>query len=247
MSLVPTQGFERAVARATTNANAAFGLDTVRLREDAGVTRAQLARAAGINDSYLFRIERGLAEPSIGTCVRLALALGADLAHRLYPTTGSTIRDRHQAPIAEEILGILSPRWRPFLEIAVRRPSRGWVDLGLHAPHESVFVATEIQSDLRRLEQLLRWSEEKAASLPSWEGFAHLGSPSISRLLVVRETRANRATAREFQRVLRTAYPAHGDDAIESLTRDAPWPGPTLLWAARDRTRPSAYRIVSRP
>lgn len=236
------------MSRATQRLNSAFGDDVLRLRVDAGIARTALARVAGINDSYLARIEAGVAQPSTETCVRLGLALGADLAHRLYPTTGPTIRDRHQGAIAEALLSILHPCWTPYLEISVRQPSRGWIDVGLHAAADNVFVATEIQSELRRLEQLIRWAEAKADSIPSWEGFAHLGgSPVVSRLLIVRETRATRSVAAEFRRALRVAYPARPDEALESLTRGAAWPWPALLWAARDRTRSTAYRIVARP
>lgn len=245
---MPILGFERAVSRATQRLNRAFGDDVLRLRTDAGISRSALARAAAINDSYLARIEAGVARPSTEACVRLGLALGADLAHRLYPTTGPTIRDRHQAAIAEGLIPILHPRWSPYLEISVRQPSRGWIDVGLHAMAENVFVATEIQSELRRLEQLIRWSEAKAESLTSWEGFAQLGpSPTVSRLLIVRETRTNRSIAQEFRRVLRVAYPARSDEALDALTSGARWPGAALLWAARDRTRTTAYRIVARP
>ena len=243
-----TAGFERTVGRLTRQANLSFGEDVVRLRVDAGIARRELARAAGVNDSYLAKVEAGTAHPSIEICVRLGLALGADLAHRLYPTTGPTIRDRLQAAIAETLLSILHPRWHAFLELAVRRPSRGWIDVGLHSAMENVLVATEIQSELRRFEQLLRWAEAKADSIPSWEGFAQLGGPpTVSRLLIVRETRTNRAVAEEFRRVLRAAYPARPDEALDSLMAGSAWPGPALLWAVRDRARAGAFRIVARP
>lgn len=73
----------------------------------------------------------------------------------------------------------------------------------------------------------------KAASLPSWEGWDRLGEPpAISRLLVVRRTRATRSVAGEFAAQLRLAYPAHPDDAMAALTgRTVRWPGPALIWA----------------
>jgi transcriptional regulator with XRE-family HTH domain len=242
-----TQTFDRAVRRLTERVDRSFGEDIARLRTDAGITRRQLARAAGINDSYLARLEAGTAEPSTETSVRLGLALGADYSRRLYPNTGPTIRDRHQAPIVEGLFSIAHRRWHRFVEIGVRRPSRGWIDVGLHAPDEEVFVAAEVQSDLHRLEQLVRWSDAKAESVRSWDGFARLGqTPTVSKLLIVRETRGNRATAQEFRRVLEAAYPANPADALASLSGVDPWPGAALLWAVRTQASPSLYRIVVR-
>lgn len=222
----------RAARQAAARARTAAGNDVARLRSDAGITGRELARAAGVDHSYVARIETGTARPSIETYARLAAALGADLALRLYPNTGPAIRDRHQARIAEAVLAIAHPRWRAYAEVGVRHPSRGWIDLGLHDPRESIFVATEIQSELRRLEQLLRWSHEKVVALPSWEGWAHLGDPPrTSQLLVIRRTRASRAAGRDFRRLLAASYPAHPEEALESLTRTRPWPGSAVLWA----------------
>jgi transcriptional regulator with XRE-family HTH domain len=240
--------FDRAVERLARQALAGFGVDVQRLREDAGITRNRLARSAGIDASFLGEIEAGTANPSVRTCTRLALGLGADLPLRLYPTTGPTIRDRHQSAIAEVTLGMLHPRWTRYAEIAVRRPNRGWIDMGMHDARADVFVAAEIQSELQRLEQLLRWAEAKAVALPSWEGWERLATaPTISRLLIVRETRANRTIAEEHRRLLRVAYPADGRDALAALVGTDAWPGAALLWAARARSGTGPYRIVARP
>ena len=116
-------------------------------------------------------------------------------------------------------------------EVAVRRPARGWIDLVLHDALAAQVVAVEIQSELRRLEQLIRWSGEKAASLPSWEGYARIGSVATTfRLLVVRRTRATRTIARDFASQLAVAYPAHPEDALAALTDGGSWPGDALLW-----------------
>ncbi|MDP2350465.1 MAG: helix-turn-helix transcriptional regulator [Chloroflexota bacterium] len=228
---MPTPNLEKAIAAAVVRRHQTLATDILRLRDDAGVTRAQLACASGVDLRYLARIEKGTEAPSMETYQRLASALGADLHARMYPNTGPAIRDRHQAQMLEVLLAPLHPRWTPFTELAVRRPSRGWIDLGLHDAAARVFLATELQSELRRIEQLVRWSTEKAASLPSWDGWPHLGDePVVSRLLVIRRTRATREIVSTFERQLRVAYPAHPQDALASLAGMAPWPGPSLLW-----------------
>lgn len=216
----------------------AFGQDVQRFREDAGVSRRRLAEAAGISVAYLCKIEDGQGRASIDTYAKLSIALGADLGARLYPNTGPAIRDRFQAPILEALIEQAHARWRPYPEVAVRHPVRGWVDALMHDPRAETVVATEIQSVLRRLEQLLRWFPEKVASLPSWEGWAQLGPvATTSQLLIVRSTRATRAIGREFARQLAAAYPAHPADAIAALVGIAPWPGNALIWAEIERDR----------
>ncbi len=216
-----------------------------RLRGDAGLNAAELARGSSVDPGFLCRIEQGTEHPTLDTYARLAAVLGADLSVRLYPNTGPTIRDRHQARILEALLAALHPRWRAYPEIAVRRPSRGWIDVGLHDPQSRTIVATEIQSELRRLEQLIRWAGEKAASLPSWEGWARIGeAPNVSQLLIVRDTRATRSVVREFRRTLDAAFPAHPEDALEALTGAAPWPGPSLLRATWGGQKGAAIRFV---
>lgn len=240
-----SQKFLAETQRRATRIHRALGDDVRRLRDDTGVARAALAAAAGVDLAYLCRIEDGRERPTIDVLVRLAMVLGADLSTRIYPNTGPTIRDRHQARILEALLAQLHSRWRPFPEVVVRSPSRGWVDLVLQDARAELVVATEIQSDLRRLEQLLRWFPEKVASLPSWEGWAHLGSvATTSQLLIVRSTRATRAIGREFERQLAAAYPAHPADAIAALTGTAaPWPGAALVWAEIERDR---VRFIAR-
>jgi transcriptional regulator with XRE-family HTH domain len=244
---VTLRNLQRAARATAERVRTSVATDVVRLRDDAGLSRAELARASGVDASYLRRIELGTAEPSLETSAQLAAALGADLSVRLYPNTGPAIRDRHQARILEALLAILHPRWHPYPEIAVRRPSRGWIDLGLHDPRGRIFVAAEFQSELRRLEQLIRWHGEKAASIRSWDGWSQLGEPpDVSQLLIVRETRANLAVAREFRRTLAAAYPAHPDDALVALTQGDRWPGPALLWATGGGRQSRPTRIVAR-
>jgi hypothetical protein len=201
-----------------------------------------LARAAGISPGYLADLFKANAEPSFGTAARLAVPLGADLSVRLYPNTGPLIRDRHQARIFEALLGILGGAWRPHAEATVWKPVRGAIDAVLHDRRAQVVVATEIESDMRRIEQTIRWSKEKTEALPSWSGWpAIVGAtgdvPAVSQLLVVRRTRANERIAREFARQLALAYPAHPEDALAGLRGEAPWPGGAMVWARIDKDR----------
>jgi transcriptional regulator with XRE-family HTH domain len=232
---MPSPGFEARARRRVSELNRAVGAELRTLREDSGLSRLEVARAAGVSDAFVGRIEDGGEHPSNETLTRIGMVLGADLRVRLYPNTGPLIRDRHQAAMLEALLGVLHPRWHAFTEVAVRRPSRGWIDAVFHEPRDGLAVAAELQSELRRLEQLIRWSCEKAASLPSWDGWDSFGDePRIDRLLVVRRTRATREVAAAHERQLRVAFPAHPDDALAALTGTAPWAGPAMVWSVID-------------
>jgi transcriptional regulator with XRE-family HTH domain len=108
---------ERETRRATGNA-------LLRLREDAGLSQALVARAAGIDRSFLGRIETGERRASIAVLTAVATVLGADLPVRPYPTTGPVIHDRTQAAMTEVLLRSLHPRWIATIEVPVYQPAR---------------------------------------------------------------------------------------------------------------------------
>lgn len=205
------------------------------LRSDAGVSQRRLAIEASVDQGQLSRIERGLTEPSLAVLESIASVLGATVSIRLHPSTGPRIRDHVQDRIGEALLAELDSGWRRLLEVTVHRPARGTIDTVLSRPGSPV-VAVEIHSELRRLEQQIRWAADKAESLPSSAAWTFLeadaASPAISRLLVLRSTRANRELARTFQQTLGTAYPARTADAVRCLREpDVPWPGAAIIWA----------------
>ena len=233
-SLAPGRAQRLAAARAADRARNRLIEDVERLCGDAGITLETLANVAGVAASYLRRIMSGRARPSIETYTKLAVALGADLATRMYPNTGPLIRDRHQARMIEALLAILHPRWRATTEVGVRSPVRGWIDLVLSEPRTAEIVAAEVESNLRRIEQMVRWARMKADALPSWEGWPIDVTPRMSQLLIVRRTRSTGRTSTEFARQLAAAYPAHPQDALAALTGTIAWPGAALIWAHVD-------------
>ncbi len=205
------------------------------------MTRSSVAEAAGIDPSHMSRIESGDRGPSLSSLAAIATVLGADLSVRLYPTTGPLIHDRIQAAMIEAMLARLDGRWIRSPEVPVHRPARGVIDLVLSGRREPITIAVEFNSELRRLEQQVRWHREKEASLPSAEvgGFPIAPEPgTTSRLLVLRSTRSLRDLAARFEETLRAAYPARCRDAVMALTGSTmPWPGPAIVWMVVDAGR----------
>jgi transcriptional regulator with XRE-family HTH domain len=213
-----------------------------RAREDVGLSQRRLASAAGISQGTLSQIETGEIGPTLEVLSRLAAALGGELSVRIYPGVGTPIRDHVQAAMLQGLLQALHPRWKRFLEVAVHRPVRGVIDLVLHDPDEAILIASEAQSELRRLEQQVRWSRAKADAL-SDGGATELSellaaherhgdgkAPAISRLLLLRSAQATHKVVATFTDLLAAAYPARHADAVAALKGDGAWPGPALVW-----------------
>ena len=242
---IPNREGDRRRRKALERIRSTIGTDARRLRLDAGLPLARLAEASGVSRSHLNELELGTADPSLPTLVAIADALGADLSIRLYPNTGSPVRDHIQARIVEELFRIAHPRWRRSTEVPVYRPARGRIDAVLHDPVAAIAVATEVHSQVRRLEQQLGWARLKAESLPSAEFWRFLeAEPTVGQVLVLRSTRATRELARQFESTLRAAYPARSADVFSAVAGEDAWPGNGLLWA--DVTG-GGVRVLDRP
>lgn len=206
----------------------------MRLRTDAGATKAQVARVAGVDRTFIGRIESGTARPSIETLVACAVALGAELSLRVYAGTGPRLTDRHQARMVERVLRDLHPVWRQHIEVPVSRPTRGVVDAVFERRDQPLWVVSEFQSTLPRLEQQMRWMAEKAAAIGSSTLASSGPIPPVSKLLVLRSTASTRALARQFEFTLRAAYPSPAREAVDSLRHGSAWPGDSIVWIRID-------------
>lgn len=216
----------RALLRRTREVNARIGRQIVELREEAGVTQAQLARCAGVAQSHLWKIEAGEAQPSLRVLLAIGSCLGADLGVRYFPGVGPRIHDRFQAPTIEALLRELHPDWNAQLEVPVPAV-RGVLDLVLRRPTDGIVVACESHSEVRRLELIVRRLAEKAAALPS----QLQGEPLVSRLLLLRSTTATRSIARAYESTFAAAFPARASAAVAALRDGEEWPGPAIVWA----------------
>lgn len=219
--------------------------DIDRHRRDAGISISALSRESGVSQAHVSQVLTGEREPSIAVLTALTGALGADLSIRVYPGAGPKLRDGIQARIVEELLRVVAPTWRRSVEVPVTRPARGFIDVVFDESEQSVVVATEVQSRIDRLEQQVRWAQDKAQSLPSADLWRFLHEPTVSRLLVLRSTVANRDLARRFRSTLEAAYPSRTADVHRALVSGAaPWPGPGILWA---NVHGDTVRILDRP
>lgn len=236
-----------AVGRRTSELRGTIARQIADLRSDAGLSQRRLATAAGIPQSHLSRIEHGGVEPSLAVLVVIADVLGARVSVRLSPGTGPRIRDHLQARIVDALVQLSRTSWRTAVEVPVWRPARGVIDLVLARP--GVVVAVEVHTEIRRLEQQLRWASEKAESLPSsatWSLLSGGGDRvAVSRLLVLRSTKSTRELARLLPATFRAVYPASSAAAFAALTQPhRSWPGSAVLWAQVDG---GSVTVLERP
>jgi hypothetical protein len=156
--------------------------------------------------------------------------MGADVSIRLYAGRGPRLTDRHSARMIETTVRQLAPVWRRHLEVHVTRPVRGFIDAVFERREQPLFVVTEFESMLPRLERQIRWAAEKASAIASSDLIGPGPPPRISRLLVLRSTEHTRSLAREFEATLRAAYPASSKAAVDSLRTGSQWPGDAIVW-----------------
>jgi transcriptional regulator with XRE-family HTH domain len=243
---IPRSSIERSAARHARETRTRLATDLRMVREDACLSLSRLASVSGLAKSYVHAIESGRIEPSWDAVSRLATVLGGVLWVRYYPGTGPLVRDHIQAAIISAFLGILDERWRPRPEVAVYRPVRGVIDLVLDSADDHITIACEAQSELRRLEQQIRWSRAKADAL--WAshdlGSAGGGSIRVGRLLLLRSTPRTRAAVAEYADLVAAAYPASTIDAYHALIGNGQWPGDALLWCRVDGGRAT---VLERP
>ena len=215
-----------------------MGEDLRHLRLDAGLTLTELGAVVGVHRSHLARIEDGQAAPSLHVLTAIGVALGADLGVRYFAGVGPRLVDRFQALMVEALVRSLHPRWTVRLELPVIHPNRGIIDAALIDRLTPVAIASEVQSELRRLEQQVRWNNEKADGLAARlaEEASPGSGPAVSRLLVLRSTISTRAIAARFEATLAAAYPARAADVYQALTSEsAPWPGAGIAWMRVER------------
>ena len=223
----------RATVRRMRRINLETGEQVRRLRLDAGVSLSEISRMVGVHRSHIARIESGAVHPSLAVLTAIGVALGADLSVRFFAGSGPRLHDRFQAAMIEAFLRELDPRWRIELEVPISRPARGVIDLVLADRLDPVIVVTEAQSQIRRLEEQVRWAREKAAGLADHLDRAGQAPTDrrISQLLILRSTVATREIAVRYRATLAAAYPARTDSVVRALTSPTtPWPGAGIVW-----------------
>jgi transcriptional regulator with XRE-family HTH domain len=174
-------------------------------RLTSGLGQAEVASALGISVAQYSRIERGMSpELSIATAVRLFALLGLDLSIRAYPA-GDPIRDVAQASLLER-LHLHCHRsivWRTEVPFPISGDLRAW---DATAVCSAVRAGVEAETRIRDVQAL-----DRRLALKERDG-------AMDRvILLVLDTRNNRAALRSHGSQLLLRFPVPGQRALELL------------------------------
>lgn len=175
-------------------------------RVGAGLTQREVGRAIDISASEVSRIEAGLRMTvSIDQLARLFAVIGMDLSVRAYPA-GPPIRDAGHVRLTGQFRARISPggwMWRSEVPVAGPGDLRAWDG---QLVRSGITIATEMETRLRDVQAMQRRIELKRRD----GAVDHV-------LLVVADTRANRAVIKAAADVLSAAYAVSARAALAAV------------------------------
>jgi len=183
---------------------ATLGGDIREARLSAGLSQATAARAAAMSHAQFGRIERGvLTALSIEQAFRAAAVVGLRIGCSTYPD-GDAVRDSAQLRLLARFRRVLPAgvRWATEVPVAGEGDRRAW-DAVLTL--DGGRAACEAETRLRDLQAM-----ERRVALKQRDGNVDIV------LLLVADTRTNRALLREHRAALRARFPL---DTAEVLAR----------------------------
>ena len=211
-------------------------------REARHLSLRAVAGAASVDRSVLAKAEAGDATLTTDAIAAVAAVLGMETSIQLYQTVGPRLRDHVQARMVDALLARLASRWQPRIEVPVWQPVRGVIDLVLVDRDGPTVVACESHGELRRVEEQVRWVNEKADALAE---LAEFQGRRVCRLLLLRDCAAMRALVRSVPNVFAAAYPGAAREAVEALSHErGVLPEATLLWVD---VRGASSRLLAGP
>jgi transcriptional regulator with XRE-family HTH domain len=167
-------------------------------RVQAGLSQAEIGRAIGSSHARVGRFERGEVEyPDLEFLGAYCAVLGLDLVVRAYPA-GDPIRDRAQLALLERLRSRLHPtlRWRTEVTLPIEGDLRAW---------DAEIVGSQSGRWRARVEAETRVSDGQA--LERRLALKVRDDPDGHLILLVSDTRANRAALRSLQVGLRELLP----------------------------------------
>jgi len=174
------------------------------LRRAADLTQRQLAAAAGVSREQLSRLERGrLQRFDLRLLAALLALLGHELSVRSFPI-GEPIRDRAQLTLLARLDVRLHVTWRRTREasLGIQGDLRAWDEL-LEGPVRIGVEAETVLADLQDLQRRIARKQRDG------------GVDRV--ILLVADTRHNRAVLRDHLAALRATFPLSTREVLSAL------------------------------
>lgn len=217
----------RAAARSRSRYLAArFGTELRIARVTSGLSQEQLARAAGLGQTAVSRVERGDHQASLEVRCRLAAACGYEIGWRLYPVATVRLRDSGQLALARAISTAAHPSWTVTLEAPVAPGDPRAADMVLAGRHEVLHI--EIERALVDAQAQLRSAQLKRQSLAERERLP------IRLVIAVPDSRVARERLEPARELLQRSFPNSSRQIWAAIRDGLPLGGDGILFV---RTR----------
>jgi hypothetical protein len=175
------------------------------------------------------RVMNGDGGVHVDTLCAVTGAVGLHLGAKTYPGTRLSLRDTGQLSIAEYLVGQAHPSLRPALEVPVGDPFGRAADLVFFGPEEILHY--EIERGLPDYQASYRSANVKRAALQERH------SRAVRLVIVVEDTKRNRALLAPHAVLIRTGLPATSSEILRAIRRGTPLGKDGLLWLRPWRMR----------
>ena len=171
-----------------------------------------MAHALGWSETAYRRFEQGKSRTNVADLSAVAAVVGLELSADFFPS-GKQIRDRGHQALIKRFRSRLGSAWRVVAEVPLPNPGdpRTW-DLVLRIPAQVVGV--EAETRIRDVQRLVRHIHQRARA----------GGADVV-LLILANTRANRALLPELLEALGPEYATSPRQLLRALREGQPLPG----------------------
>jgi len=206
--------------RMAREASLAIGQEVTLARTNHALTIRAAARLAGVAPATQQRVEAGDPVVGIVTVCRVAAPLGLKVWGKAFPASAPSLRDTGQLRIAQHLRKVASPALRVDLEHGLGNGRA--IDAVMLGVDE--IIAGEIERLLADLQAQYRVADAKRIEL------AALHRRPVRLVLVVEDTRRNRAVAREHAGLVRSMLPASSREIMRAIRTGEPLGRDGLVW-----------------
>jgi DNA-binding XRE family transcriptional regulator len=209
-----------------------IGHEVTLARTNLALSRYAAARLAGVSPETQQRVEDGDPRVSIDTACRVAATIGLKVWAKAFPARTASLRDTGQLRIASFLQSIAADTFRRALELGLGNGRS--IDTVLFGPME--IIAMEIERLIADFQAQYRAAATKRDEL------ALVHQRPVRLVLVIEDTRRNRAALREHAALIRSTLPAGSRDVLRALRAGEPLGRDGILWVRPRRIGHEEHR-----